>query len=82
MSDLLPRAFTALGMGPTRREIALVAQTLRDSGDEAVLVIERAACRREEFRALVELAEAAGSSAFVALDLTTYVTTSESGVRE
>lgn len=73
MSDLLPQAFGALGMGPTGREIGLVADTLIKAG--AVREIETAAHDREAFRALVELAEAAGSSGFVALDRVTQVTT-------
>jgi hypothetical protein len=33
VSALLLNAFRALGLGPTRREVALVATALRESGD-------------------------------------------------
>jgi hypothetical protein len=71
-SDLLAQAFAALGPGPTQRELELVAEALRDSGDEdAIAILE--APGRDEFRALAELASASGSSAFVALDLATAI---------
>jgi hypothetical protein len=34
VSELLYDAFRALGPGPARREVALVANALRESGDE------------------------------------------------
>jgi len=36
VSALLLNAFRALGSGPSRREIALVAKALRESGDVEV----------------------------------------------
>jgi hypothetical protein len=62
-------------MGPTRRDIGLVADTLIEAG--AVREIEAAAHDHQAFRALAELAEAAGSNGLVALDLVTRVTTGE-----
>jgi hypothetical protein len=79
VSDLLPRAFAALGMGPTDRELALVADTLADAG--AGPELEAAAADRGVFEALVEVASAAGSSGFVALDLVTHATSGSRGVR-
>lgn len=79
MTELLPRAFAALGQGPTARELELVADTLVAAGETAAL--EAAAADHEAFVVLAELASSAGSSGFVALDLTTRVTTGSSGVR-
>lgn len=70
-SDLLARAFDALGAGPTDRELELVAETLRRSGDEEAIAVLEAELGSDGFRALAELASASGSSGFVALDLVT-----------
>ncbi|MGZ5324936.1 MAG: hypothetical protein ACXWG2_12790 [Solirubrobacterales bacterium] len=69
MSELLERAFAALGTAPSWRELELVTQTLRAAGDEEALTADR----EQVFAALAELARAAGSSGFVALDLATEV---------
>jgi hypothetical protein len=58
----LERAFRFLGKAPSRGELGLVADRLRESGMEVVY--------DEELR---RLAEASGSSALVALDLHTAV---------
>ena len=58
----LRQAFRFLGKGPSRRELGLVADQLRESGVRVVYDEE-----------LVELAVASGSSAFVALDLSVAV---------
>jgi hypothetical protein len=71
MSELLARAFAALGPGPTERDLALVAESLRSSGDEDALAILEAGIGCAEFEALAELASVSGSSPFVALDLAT-----------
>lgn len=83
MSELLSRAFAALGPGPTWRELELVAETLRESGDEEAIELLRAGVGGEAFAALVKLAEASGASGFVALDLATlFANPGESPVRE
>jgi hypothetical protein len=70
VSELLERAFVALGPGPKPRELSLVAETLRKSGDEeAIAALEAAADLGDAFEALVELAEASGVRPFTALDL-------------
>jgi hypothetical protein len=71
VSEVLGRAFLALGRGPTNAELALVAETLARSGDEQAIAVLDAASYgdREAFDALDALATANGSSAFVALDL-------------
>jgi len=72
MSDLLKRAFGALGPAPSWREVELVAETLRISGDKATTrALEGALADRKAFAALAELASAAGANGFTALDLTT-----------
>lgn len=73
MSELLAQAFGALGTGPTWRELELVAETLRGSGDEDAIGMLEAGIGGEEFEALTELAAASGSSGFVALDLVTAI---------
>ena len=71
---LLSRAFAALGPGATAREIELVADTLRTAGDDHVLgMLETAAEDWRAFEALCQIAEEAGASGFVALDLATAV---------
>jgi hypothetical protein len=70
VNELLERAFVALGKAPTYRELALVAETIRESGDEDALAeLDAAAWDRDASAALGELALASGSSGFVALDL-------------
>ncbi len=77
MSDLVFAAFQALGRGPTRREVELVAKALRESGDEEALApfqplggeyFDHEACS-----AVTEIAERAGAGGLVALDLYTEV---------
>lgn len=83
MSELLSRAFAALGPGPTWRELELVASTLRESGDEEAIALLGAGVDGDEFKGLTELAAASGSSGFVALDLATvFANPGESPVRE
>ena len=67
MSELIERAFRALGSAPTWRELELVADTLRASGDEDAI----AALTDPDLEALANLAAASGSSGVVALDLAT-----------
>jgi hypothetical protein len=85
VSELVFAAFKALGMGPSRRELGLVATAIRDSGDEEALALWGDYCG-PGYRRLVELAEEAGSSGLVALDLYVEVDTpgpiSESGAAE
>ena len=69
MTELLERAFTALGGSPTEREVALVADTLRASSDEGTIAALEAAAFGPAFDELAALACASGASAFVALDL-------------
>lgn len=72
MNPLLERAFMALGKAPTKRELALVAETLVESGDKAAIAVLEAAGFGPPFVGIAELqdlASASGSSAFVALDL-------------
>jgi hypothetical protein len=74
MSELLVRALSALGSGATAREIELVAGTLRTAGDKDVLgMLEAAAEDWRAFEALCRVAEEAGASGFVALDLASAV---------
>ena len=72
MTALLSQAFRALGMGPARRETALVASALRASGDRETLAMfegdTKAAMERLE-----AVAVEAGSCGLVALDLLTEV---------
>jgi hypothetical protein len=69
MSELLARAFGALGPGPSWRELELVGDAVRQSGDEDAL----AALNLDEFDALSATAVAAGSNGYVALELVTEV---------
>jgi hypothetical protein len=79
---VLGLVFAALGPHPTRRELVLVAQAIRDSGDEEAHalfgassvpdpdpVFDHEACTRVQ-----ELADRAGVDGFVALNLYTEVT--------
>lgn len=71
MSELLARAFSALGPAPTARELELVADALADSGDEDVVsVLGRAAeGDREAFKALSAVAAVAqAGKVILALD--------------
>ena len=75
MSALVASAFRALGTGPSRHELALVADALRDSSDQQALeLLNAAAENREAFHRLAYVADAAGSSGFVALDLLVVLT--------
>lgn len=72
MSELVERAFGALGSAPSWRELELVADTLRASGDDdATAALKAAGGDGTAFAALAELAVESGSSGFVALDLAT-----------
>lgn len=81
MNDLVFTAFQALGPAATRREVALVAKALRETGDEEVLGLfgagtdpePDAAFDREACAAVTGIAERAGVGGFVALDLYTEV---------
>ena len=64
MSELLEGAFRALGPGPTRRELELVADVLRESGDREALDMLAG-----DPEAVAQLADANGSHGLVALDL-------------
>jgi hypothetical protein len=59
--ELIRGAFTALGDGPSRRELALVVNALHRAGVSEIDWSDE----------LVELARESGASAFVALDLVT-----------
>ena len=74
MSDLIGKAFAALGEAPTSRELELVAAALDDEADTFWL----AANDRAAFAALAEVALEHGSSGFVALDLVMTITTGNS----
>jgi hypothetical protein len=65
VSALLFNAFKALGPAATRREIALVAAALRDSGDEEAAALLSAA----NLDPLYAIADEARAYGFVALDL-------------
>jgi hypothetical protein len=69
VSSLLFNAFRALGRGPVRREVALVAKALRDSGDEEVGPLLDYENRPELWDRCEEMADEAGAFGFVALDL-------------
>jgi hypothetical protein len=69
MTELAVAAFEALGAGPTRRELALVARALRESGDEETVALFAEPFSKDGWSRLAELAEQAGASGFVALDL-------------
>ena len=79
MSELVHAAFRALGMGATKREVALVAKALRESGDEEALALfgvgmepqPDAPFDREAHAAVREIAEHAGAGGVVALELYT-----------
>ena len=73
MSELLLRAFQALGSSPTRREIALVAKALRESGDEETLTMFPEERGFDGLGAVTAMAERADAGAFVGLDLCTEV---------
>jgi hypothetical protein len=77
VTELLHAAFHALGPAATRREVALVAQALRESGDDATLAMFRpldgAYFDRESCAAVTEVAERAGAGGFVGLDVYTAV---------
>jgi hypothetical protein len=70
VSGLLFQAFRALGMGPSRRELALVAAVLRASGDaeaQALLGVPD----DKGWERLIAIADDAGACGLVALDLAT-----------
>jgi hypothetical protein len=69
VSALLFNAFRALGPGPTRREVALVAQALRESGDADVGPLLDYDNEPKLYKRCEEMAEQAGSYEIVALDL-------------
>ncbi len=69
MSELLLAAFKALGPGPSRRELGLVADAVRDSGDREALALWDGPDYGPGYKRLVELAEQAGAGGFVVLDL-------------
>jgi hypothetical protein len=72
MTELIEKAFTALGPSPTWSERILVAEALRNSGDEETIeALECAGALGEDLDPLADLAIACGSSAFVALDVVT-----------
>lgn len=70
MSALLLNAFGALGPGPTRREVALVATALRESGeaDEVGRLLNYEE-NPGDWDRCCEIVDEAGASGFVALDL-------------
>ena len=74
MSDLLFAAFKALGMGANHREITLVANALRASGDAEVRELLGSwppNDHREAWDRLKSIVEEAGAGGLVALDLAT-----------
>ena len=71
MSELLARAFAALGPAPTDRELALVADAVRNSGDEEAIAALEADYDDPAWKELDAVAIESGASAFVALDLKT-----------
>jgi hypothetical protein len=76
VSALLAAAFRALGPGPSREAEMRVQEALWESGDAETLRIleEVPGCSDLRTSELVRIAEANGSSAFVALDLITDLT--------
>jgi hypothetical protein len=68
VNELLARAFAALGPNPTDRELALVADAVRSSGDAAATAALEAPLDDDELDAV---ATASGASGFTALDLKT-----------
>ena len=83
MSQLVFRAFQAIGPpGPEyRREVALVAKAIRESGDEEALALFGVGAEpdpdpvfdREAFARVTEVADHAGADGLTALDLYTAV---------
>jgi hypothetical protein len=72
VSELLSAAFKALGMDADRREITLVANALRASGDaEVQALLGIWPDDREGWDWLVSIASEAGAGGLVALDLAT-----------
>ena len=70
--ELLTGAFRALGGGAHASEIERAADILRQAGDDEVDdLLGRVVADNRAFDRLCELAEEAGSSSFVALDLAT-----------
>ena len=72
MTQLLTAAFKALGMAPSRRELGLVCDAIRASGDKASLGLWDDTDARgfaPGFDRLVEIAEEAGAGFYVALDV-------------
>jgi hypothetical protein len=69
VSSLLFNAFRALGPGPTRREVALVAQALRESGEADVGPLLNYENEPELYKRCEEMPLEAGSYEIVALDL-------------
>ena len=69
MSELLFNAFRALGPGPSRREVARVAQALRESGDREVGYLLDYAHNPEFWARCTAIADEAGAFGFLALDL-------------
>jgi hypothetical protein len=69
VSSLLFNAFRALGPAATRREIATVAEALRQSGDEEVGPLLDYKNNKELWDRCVEMADEASTFGFVALDL-------------
>ncbi len=60
---IIEGAFRVLGLDPTPDELTTVAAMLRDAGEEIVAAVTGAGTD------VAEIARAAGSSGFVALDL-------------
>ena len=79
MSDLVFAALAALGPAANRREVALVAMALRESGDTEALAVfgldqepdSESRFDQEACAAVTEIAVRAGAGGFVALDLYT-----------
>jgi hypothetical protein len=70
--ELLTGAFKALGGGAHAFEIKRAADILREANDEEVMYfLKRVPGDKRTFDRLCALAEEAGSSSFVALDLAT-----------
>jgi hypothetical protein len=69
VSSLLLNAFRALGPAATRREIAQVAEALRESGDVEVGPLLDYENHPEMWDRCEEMADEAGAFGFVALDL-------------
>jgi hypothetical protein len=65
VSELVLAAFQALGPGPSWREVALVAASLRESNDRKV----EGLLSPEGRDRCCEIADEAGANRFVALDL-------------